>query len=71
VRCPHAVQVPTRQRIGRTQYERSDRQRSPTTPHRGVLSEHVRAILREPHERAALVHLEPAAGYRKLKAGNA
>ena len=40
VRCWHAVRVPTRQRIGRTQYERSDRERSTSTTHRGTLSGH-------------------------------
>jgi hypothetical protein len=48
------------QRIGRTQYERSDRERSTTTAHRGKLSENVRAALRELHERAALVPLPGA-----------
>ena len=33
------------------------------------LSERVRATLRELHERAALMQVQSAAGYRKLKAG--
>jgi hypothetical protein len=33
------------------------------------LREHVRATLRELHERAALMQVQSAAGYRKLKAG--
>jgi hypothetical protein len=65
----HAVRMPTRQRIRRAQYERSDREPSPTTSQRNTLSEHVRATLREADERAALMQFQPAAGYRKVKAG--